>query len=201
MDKVDVTIYVVTDAKGNKFSTVADPNESEQKFFINDAIKEDGSKVSFDYTIYVAEQWADENGFQFDTFQTQLPLGRLNPAMDAQSFINKERARGALERETERIKKERAIRDLVGGNSVVDEVTIISDDIAIVKSRIAEKDRPVYDDNEFLYQAVVNGHRIVHVSYDFDSQLLRAIGYKYDGLNSQFADFAVRMLKIKQTNK
>jgi hypothetical protein len=200
MEKINVTIYEVIDAEGNSFTTVAnDEASAEHKFFINDAVKKDGSTVSSDFHIYSTEEWANENDFNFNVYQTQLPVGKLNPAMDGQPWIAKERAIGAMKRENERIAKEREIEKLLYKSDNAVETTIVSDSIAIIKTRVTKKDQEsdFYKGHEFYYQSVVNGSRLSSISFSFDEQLLLSLGAKHDGINSQFAMFATRMLNIK----
>jgi hypothetical protein len=111
----------------------------------------------------------------------------------------KERALGALKRQNEQLAKEREIEKLLYKSDSVIETTIVSDTIAIIKTRVSKKDQEgdFYKGHEFYYQSVVNGSRLSAISFSFDEQLLLSLGAKHDGINSQFGLFASRMLNIK----
>lgn len=47
-----------------------------------------------------------------------------------------------------------------------------------------------------IFQPWLNGDRIGHIYYNLDIAILGALAVKYDGNNSQFPFFAVRMLGI-----
>lgn len=51
---------------------------------------------------------------------------------------------------------------------------------------------------DYMYEVSVDGRRQSGVSHNLDVALLIALAYKYDGLNSQFAYFANRMLGIEK---
>ncbi len=68
----------------------------------------------------------------------------------------------------------------------VGSITIITPDIAIVD---------VYQKGELMgYFPIVKGRASSTYSEDKEEAILIAFGEKYDGLNSQFASYAVRML-------
>ncbi len=48
-----------------------------------------------------------------------------------------------------------------------------------------------------VYAPVVDGKELNSLAETPDIALLIGLGYKYDGINSQFATMACRMLKIK----
>ena len=51
-------------------------------------------------------------------------------------------------------------------------------------------------DNDVYFTPVVDGKEYSHVGETSDVAMLIGLGIKYDGLNSQFAKNACRMLKI-----
>lgn len=107
--------------------------------------------------------------------------------------IVKLRALGALKRYDEQIMKERKIRE---DFKMVDEIFWLSDDIQIIKVNVYEKDKARYDGREIVYGAYVDGKNINVIEYSIESIIFEAFGRKYDGLNTRFTDFALRMLQI-----
>jgi hypothetical protein len=109
----------------------------------------------------------------------------------------KMRAMGALERESEKIKKEREVKDTLYKRDIVSEISFVGDDIAIVKTKSPAKDSGFYEGNPFYFQVVVKKaewERLSEICFNFDEAILIALGFKYQGLNNQFAFFAKRML-------
>ena len=51
---------------------------------------------------------------------------------------------------------------------------------------------------DFMYQISISGFRQPKVAHNLDVALLVALEHKYDGLNSQFAYFANKMLGIEK---
>ena len=82
-------------------------------------------------------------------------------------------------------------------NTII-EITRFSEDIQIIKEQILFKNREkFYQGNEFVYNVAVDGKIQNQSSFTKAQAILIALGIKYDGLNSQFASFASKMLNIK----
>ena len=54
-----------------------------------------------------------------------------------------------------------------------------------------------YVEGDYYYSPVVDGKECSYIAETEDIAMLLGLGIKYDGVNSQFARMAVRMLGIK----
>lgn len=104
----------------------------------------------------------------------------------------------AKEKESLRV-EDRKIIEEVGNVKHLDEVVLSNDDVKIYTVRPKEKDDW---DTKYPYRSIFknkNGkwERTCTVSPSFDLAYLTYLEKKYLGINSQFTDFAIKMLEIK----
>lgn len=114
---------------------------------------------------------------------------------EAQKFV-KLRMLGAYDRAMEQEAKERPIRDEENapGRSV-GEIVWISDDLQIVELCIRRSRQG--SEVDYYWTPRVKGKATSQLFHTIDEALLGALAIKYDGHNSQFAEFAWRMLGNK----
>ncbi|MFW5847721.1 MAG: hypothetical protein ACOCVF_02265 [bacterium] len=107
--------------------------------------------------------------------------------------IVKLRALGALKYFDDKLMREKKIRD---DFKSVEEIFWLSDDIQIVKKVVYAKERDRFDGREYVYGAYVDGKNINVIEYRIEAIIFEAFAKKYDGINSKFTEFALRMLQI-----
>lgn len=114
---------------------------------------------------------------------------------DELSPLVKIRAVGSYEREKERNAADKVIIE-ASNISNVEELIHVSEDIKIFKVRVKPKELHLYHNNEYYYQGFIRGKgKVNEISYDIEHAILITLGHKYEGGNSRFASYALRMLK------
>ena len=135
-------------------------------------------------------------GSQTMTFSEEAPVFR--------NEMEKQMALGARKREVAKVNAKKAVKECLYEKDLVEEITILGD-LAIIKCKSPRND-DFYTEDFYFQSANFNAEarsrkgrweRHTTVSFDFDKQLLIALGYKHDGLNSQFANYACKMLEIE----
>lgn len=133
---------------------------------------------------------------------TQERLIALIDTEENTSVIQKNSLKGFVERACKKDNRDRDLRQFVSEIATepnIDEIVFSDEDVIIYTVNVRKNDEW---SQKYPFRFLVKREsgawlKANEVSPTFEIAFLYYLGYKYDGLNSRFANFALKMLDIK----